>query len=357
MKIKAFQRELAKKRVGLALFFSIDGDNLDPNVVYFSQYTGLGALAVTPKRAFLVVPKAEAVRARRMSRVRVVGAEKRFMETIKKVLRGRPKRVGIDKNRVSLNFYKHIRKGIPARYVDVSDMCVRLRAGKSPAELKLIRHACKVTDDIMHATFWNFKRFKTEAEVAAFMIYEANKRGLGIAFKPIVASGKGACEPHHEPNTKKLQKGFCVIDFGVRYKGYCSDITRTVYIGTPSPKEVALYHKVLRVQEQLIKMCRVGQSFVKIDEKAHELFGKESKHFTHLIGHGVGTEIHENPNPKRTPRRPITELVVNSVVTIEPGLYYDGKMGIRIEDDVIVTKKGPVVLTKTGKNLLVVKKK
>ncbi|MFC1741844.1 M24 family metallopeptidase [Nanoarchaeota archaeon] len=357
MKIKQFQKEMRQNRVGMSLFFSIDGDNVDPNLVYFSQYTGFGALVITQSKAFLVVPKAEYVRAKRTSKVRVVAAEKGFLETIKKTVRGRFKRVGIDKNRVSLNFYKHIRKNLPARYVDVSDMLVRLRAKKTAQEVAIIKKACAITDEIMHKTFWNFKRFYTEAEVSAFMIHEVNKRGLGLAFKPIVASGAGACEAHHEPDARKLRKGFCVIDFGIKYKGYCSDITRTIYLGTPSHREISLYHTVLDVQMQLVGMCRAGQSFIGIHEKAHELFGDRSQYFTHLIGHGIGTEIHENPNPKKTPRRPVTELLDNSVVTIEPGLYYPNRSGIRIEDDVLVTKKGPKVLTRTGKNLLIVKRR
>jgi Xaa-Pro aminopeptidase len=357
MRLKEFQKELAKKRIGLALFFSLDGDNPDPNLVYFSQYTGFGALAVTPTKALLLVPKLEYTRAKRTSRVRVVGTKERLIKTLKQKLRIRPRRVGIDKNRISLNFYKSLKKEFKAGYIDVSGICLKLRAVKTAEEIRMIRKACSVADEIMHKTFWNFKRFRTETDVSAFMKNEVNKRGLQIAFNPVVASGKNACEAHHAPEDKRLQKGFCVIDFGVRYKGYCSDMTRTIYIGAPTKKEIELYYKVLSVQTKLIGMCRPGLSFVKINEKAHELFGKQSTYFTHLIGHGIGLDIHENPNPKKSKRRPLTKLLENSVITIEPGLYFDNKLGIRIEDDVLVTGKGPKVLSKTGKNLLIIKKK
>jgi Xaa-Pro aminopeptidase len=356
MKLKEFQKELARKRIGMALFFNFDGDNVDPNMVYFSQYTGFGALVITPKKAFLVVPKFEYSRARRTSKVRVVGAKDKLIKTIKQTLRSRPRRVGIDKNRVSVNFYKVLRKEIKASYLDISQYCLTLRTTKTLEEVKIIRKACKITDNIMHKTFWNFKKFKTEADVVAFMKNEVNKRGLGLAFSPIVASGKNACEAHHEPDSKRLQKGFCVIDFGVKYQGYCSDMTRTIYLGKPSKTDIELYHKVLDVQTKLLRMCVAGKSFIRINEKAHELFGKHSRYFTHLIGHGIGTQIHENPNPKKTPKRPVTRLLENSVVTIEPGLYFPKKLGIRIEDDILVTSKGPQVLTKTGKNLLIVKR-
>ncbi|NQU79041.1 aminopeptidase P family protein [Candidatus Woesearchaeota archaeon] len=354
MRLKEFQKQLAKKRMGLALFFNFDGDNLDPNLVYFSSYTGFGALAITPKKAMLFVPVAEYERAKRTSKVPVVAAEKRMFLTIKNKIRSKPKLIGIDKNRVTLNFYKALRKEFPARYSDISSECLRLRTVKIEEEIRIIKKACTITDEIIHNMFWRFKQFKTESEVAAFLVNEAGRRGLGVSFKPIVASGKNACEAHHEADSKKLRKGFCVVDFGVRYKGYCSDITRTIYLGKPTQKEIEMYYTVLNVQTKLIAKCQVGKSFIEIDKKAHELFGKKSAHFTHLIGHGIGTEIHENPNPKQTPRRPVTELLENSVITIEPGLYYPGKSGIRIEDDVLVTAQGPKVLTKTGKNLLIV---
>ncbi|MBW2972073.1 Xaa-Pro peptidase family protein [Candidatus Woesearchaeota archaeon] len=357
MRLRQFQNELARKRMGLALFFSLDGDNPDPNLVYFTQYTGFGALAVTPKKAFLLVPALEAARAKKSKMVRVVVAKGRLIKALRKELRSRPKRVGIDKNRLSINFYKALHNEIKASYLDISGLCLRLRTEKTPREISIIRKACATADEIMHKTFWNFKNFKTETDISAFMINEVNKRGLKLAFNPVVASGKNACEAHHEPRNKKLNKGFCVIDFGVRNQGYCSDITRTIYIGTPTKKEVELYYKVLDVQTKLIDGCMPGKSFVAIDKKAHELFGKHSKNFTHLIGHGVGLEIHENPNPKVSKRRPITKLTENSVITIEPGLYQDNKFGIRIEDDILVTAKGPEVITKTGKNLLIIKKK
>ncbi|MBW2997522.1 Xaa-Pro peptidase family protein [Candidatus Woesearchaeota archaeon] len=357
MRLKEFQKEMRKNRIGLALFFSLDGDNVDPNLVYLSQYTGFGALAVTPNKAVLVVPKAEHVRAKRTSKVRVAVAEKRLLPAIRKAIKGRPKRIGIDKNRISLNFYKALRKELRGRYVDVSGMCLRLRTVKTTEEIRIIRKACALADEIMQKTFWKFKRFKTEAEVAAFMRSHVYRKGLKLAFPPVVASGKNACEAHHDPDSKRLQKGFCVIDFGVKYKGYCSDMTRTIYIGTPTRKELEMYYKVLDVQIRLIDMCSVGKSFIWINKKAHELFGKDSPYFTHLIGHGIGTEIHESPNPKVTPRRPVTKLLENSVITIEPGLYHENKSGIRIEDDILITDSGPKVLTKTGKNLLIIKKK
>jgi Xaa-Pro aminopeptidase len=356
MKLKEFQKELAKRKIDAAMFFNFDGDITDPNMQYFSQYTGFGGLVITQKKALLIAPKAEYERARATSKVKVKVATGKMSDEMKKLVKKRHPRIGIDKNRISLNFYKSLKSATKASFFDISIPCMRLRATKTKEEIEAIRKSCRIADEIMHSTLWNFKRFKTEAEIAAFMIYETNKLGLETAFKPLVASGSNACQPHHQVTDMPLKKGFCVIDFGVKYNGYCSDISRTLYIGEPSVQDIELYHHVLDVQTKLIQQCTHGRSFVEIHAKAHELLGKEAKYFNHLIGHGIGVEIHESPNPKKTPRRPVTRLLENSVITIEPGVYRPNGMGIRIEDDVLVTKNGPEVLTKTGKNLLIIRR-
>jgi len=356
MRIKQFQKEMSAKKLDLALFFNLDGDNIDPNITYFSQYTGFGVLAIMQDKAVLVVPKAEYQRAKKTSRVKVVAAKEKLLDTLKTFTRRRVRRIGLDKNRVSMNLHAKIRKQIHAKAVDIAGMCQRVRAVKTPEEISYIKKACAATDEIINKTLLNFKQFKTETDVVAYLLNETNNMGLVTSFKPIVASGKNAAEPHHEATNKPLQKGFCVIDFGVKFKGYCADMTRTIYLGQPTEHEIELYHEVLSVQTTMIELCRAEKSFISINEKAHALFGEKSKYFTHLIGHGVGTEIHENPNPKKTVKRPITKLLPGSIITIEPGIYYPNKLGIRIEDDILITNNNPEILTKTGKNLLIIRK-
>lgn len=355
-KLKEFQKWMKSQKMGLALFFNGDFNSTNANLTYFSGYVGLGVLAITQSKAFLVVPKMEYVSARKQAKVRVYCSKKRLLPEVMKYAKVRPKRVGIDKNKITLNFYLKLKKDLPARYLDVSPKCLELRASKTAEELMVMRKACKITDDIFHRVFMNFKKFKSEYEAAEFLKRQAEEYADGVSFPPIVASGGNGSSPHNIPAKGKFKKGFCVIDYGVKLNGYCSDVTRTIYIGTPTTREVELYHKVLSVQKKSIAQCVVGADFSKIDMFAREEFGKLGPHFTHLIGHGLGRDVHENPNPKKTVRRPITKLVEGSVITIEPGLYYDGKLGIRIEDDVLITKTGPKVLTKVGKNLLVIKK-
>ena len=166
-----------------------------------------------------------------------------------------------------------------------------------------------------------------------------------MAFKTIVASGKNSSFPHHTTKNKKLQRGFCIIDYGVRYKGYCSDTTRTVYLGKPSKKEVEIYNKVLQVQKDAIFMLEPGKTCGEIDASVRKVLGDR---FTHGLGHGVGIEIHEMPSFQPDSKHVLEN---NMVFTIEPGVYYESIYGIRIEDTVLLKGKA-VCLTKAPKGLL-----
>jgi Xaa-Pro aminopeptidase len=192
-----------------------------------------------------------------------------------------------------------------------------------------------------------FKKFKSELEVAEFLEAETRKNGCSLAFPPIVASGKHAGMPHYMPGKGKILKGFCVIDFGVKYRGYCSDITRTVYVGKPSQAEKEIYEEVLDVQKKSVKMCMGGGSISGVFDYALNVLGKR---FPHGLGHGIGVEIHEWPNLKPGGKE---KFLDGMVFTVEPGVYTK-KYGIRIEDDVLIEKGKSVILTKLSKELIIV---
>jgi Xaa-Pro aminopeptidase len=192
---------------------------------------------------------------------------------------------------------------------------------KTEEELENMREACKITCDRLNECLDKFETFKTEGEVKTFLSQE-----LEMAFDPIVASGKHAAEPHYAGNTELL-RGFCVVDFGVKYNGYCADITRMVYIGKPSEEEVRLYYWLLKEQQRMIKRVKEGTSLKYIEKAFRQRLGKLNTLFIHMIGHGVGKEIHEFRDKR---------LKTAEVVTIEPGLYVPESWGIRIEDTIIV---------------------
>ena len=229
------------------------------------------------------------------------------------------------------------------------------RSSFSKVKLDYIRKACRYTDVLYSAVLNNFSKFQTENEVKRFMDAWMRKKGLKKAFPTIVASGKNAFEIHHKPSNDRLVRGFCYLDFGVRVKGYCSDMTRTFFIGKPSNEEKKLYKLVYESQMLGIKNLKIGKKYMEIDLASRDFLGKYKKYFIHSLGHGLGKWIHMRPRVS-----PMSGDVVmaNDIVTIEPGIYIEGRLGIRIEDDVYIDSKGKVeVMSKSSKKLICLPKR
>ena len=355
MKINELKDILKKRGIDAALFYSA-GMEPNPNMVYFGQYYGVGALIVPKKqKAFLVVPRMEYERAESSLIKRVYRMDKKkFFESINLIFKKnkiKTKNIGIDKSAFTLSAYKGFRKFFKkTKTNDLALDCLKLREIKTKEEIKLIKKAFDYGDKIIKKAIKNFKRFDTESEAAAFLEYEAKKLGLGMSFPPIVASGKNASMPHHMPKNTKLQKGFCVVDFGIKYKGYCTDITRTIYIGKPAKQERDIYNFLLKIQKDTIDGIKIGDNCGKIYENCVKALKSHSKYFTHGLGHGVGVEIHEMPNLTLNSKSKIKKTIV---FKIAPGIYIPKKLGIRIEDTILMGKK-PVILTNTPKDLLIV---
>jgi Xaa-Pro aminopeptidase len=192
-----------------------------------------------------------------------------------------------------------------------------------------------------------------EIEVAAELEHQARLMGAeGMSFETIVASGVRSALPHGRATTARLpRRGFMTLDFGVILKGYCSDMTRTVYLGKPKANERDTYNAVLQAQEAAVAAVGSGISCEEVDEAARGVLRRAglAEAFSHSTGHGVGLEIHESP---RIGVGQTTKLIAGMVVTIEPGVYLAGQFGIRIEDMVAVTKTGGQVLTPAPKALI-----
>ena len=225
---------------------------------------------------------------------------------------------------------------------------------KTKSEVSKIKKACRATDAIFDNILKQNLKNMTEVKLRDFILTQIKKRGLKPSFKPIVTSGKHAGNEIHpfEPLDKKLS-GFVIIDFGVIYQKYMSDMTRTIFIGKPSKKEKDLYNKLLASQIGAIKICRVGEKCAAIDAYVRKFLGKNTKYFIHTLGHGVGTKIHESPRIYYKKTRP--KFKENMGITIEPGLYMKNKLGMRIEDTCLIAKKGCIPLTKSSKRLVVEK--
>lgn len=335
MKLKEFQNELKKRKIDCCILANLK--NKDENVFYFLQEEVEYCFLLIPKnkKPRLFMPSFEESKARiRTATIK----DFTKMAFLKKHLKG-AKRIGINKSSLTLNAYRQLRKIKKAKYADVSPIIYRLRATKTKKEIKNIRDACRITDRVMQECIKKIKSFKTEKEVEAFI-----KKQGEVSFIPIVASGKNSAKPHNK-NTGRLGKGFCMIDLGIKNKGYCADMTRTIYIGKPSKKEKEFYNLLLDTQKVIIKNLKAGTTIKGIDSLIKKKLKKHYKNVLHAFGHSLGIEVHDPYDHKG-------RFSANTVFTVEPGIYFKNRFGIRIEDDVLITKNGCKALTKTPKKLI-----
>ena len=347
MKLKLFQEHLQEKDIDFAFFHNLESIEFDPNIFYFSRYTGAGVLLI-PKsgKPVLIVPGLDELRAKKTSMQVVVWGKKRLFEVIDNVIinnHWKKENVGIDESKTSVFWQKMIKKNITRKIADVKEKIVSLRREKTKEEIEILKESCKIKCAIFEKTLDNFSTFKTESDLAAYFQYLAAKKGFALSFPTIVGSGKNASFPHHETANTKLQKGFCVIDCGIRYKHYCTDMTRTIFIGAPSKKEKEIYQKIRDVQESVMNLYQIGAKTKDLDLFVRKKLGNLERFFNHGLGHGVGLDVHEAPSIGTRSKEVLQEF---DYVTNEPGIYLPNKLGIRIEDDVLITKEGPEVLTK-----------
>jgi len=226
---------------------------------------------------------------------------------------------------------------------------------KSEDEISAIRHAADIGDQTFRAVCATIKPGVTEREVAAEIGYQARKFGAeGDAFNIIVASGERSALPHGVASDKKIKKGELVtLDFGCVYKGFNSDMTRTVAVGKISTELQKIYEIVRAAQQRTLDKIQPGMNGRELDSVARDyitLHGYGSK-FGHGTGHGLGIEVHELPFISQRGER--FKLEPNQVFTVEPGIYLENIGGVRIEDDVVVRREGCEVLTTSPKELLV----
>jgi Xaa-Pro aminopeptidase len=215
-----------------------------------------------------------------------------------------------------------------------------LRRVKDEQELALIAEASKLADAAVKQTVENGFIGKTEREVADF--FEAKVRGFGgtLSFDTIVAAGPNGAQPHAEPGDRVIGKGeLIVFDMGAKLDGYCSDGTRTYATGDPGEEGRRVYDTVLAAQQAALEAIRPGEKGEDIDQAARKVIDDagHGEHFGHGLGHGVGLDIHEGP---RLSLRSDDVLAINEVVTVEPGIYLAGDLGVRIEDLVVITDDG-----------------
>jgi Xaa-Pro aminopeptidase len=354
MKMREFQQKLREMGIDAAILYNMETNEENVNMHYLAGYKGYGFLVVpAKKRPFLVAPLMDIEYALK-SKMRFYIMKKDFMQKISKRI-GKAGKIGVDARKFSIFASKKFGKFLgKAQFVDIGQAIEELRLTKTEKEIEIIKDASLMTNRILISCINSFGKFSTERDIYNFLRIECIKNNVEPSFDFVVASGRNPATPHHIPNDKPLRKGFCVIDFGIRYKGYCTDITRTVYIGKPSKKETEIYNLVLDVQKKAIERVRVGGKYWEIEKLAREDFGKYEKKFIHSIGHSVGMSVHDSTTAMSSKDVTIKD---GMYFTIEPGLYFPLRFGIRIEDDILVENGKIANLTKVPKELLSVKPK
>ncbi len=245
--------------------------------------------------------------------------------------------------------------GKRVRLKPIANLVERLRMVKDSDELRLIREAVVLGAKLFDTVLASARPGVRESEVAAEMEHAGRQWGAeGMSFETIIASGPRSALPHGRASNRPLPRnGFVVCDFGVILAGYCSDMTRTVYVGRPSRAARRFYQAVREAQLAGIAAVRPGIPVGEVDRATRAVLKRAGlgRYFTHSTGHGVGLEIHE---PPRVAAAQADVLQPGMVITIEPGAYVPGKWGVRIEDMVVVTQSGCEVLTPTSKELIAV---
>ncbi len=312
-----------------------------PHLRYVSGYSGSNGLCiVTSSSVFFLTDfryKEQIESEVECSRSYITSGSLIEKASEEKLLR-RCKRVGVEKDHLPLSQFLGLRTNFSAsRFVPTSDMIESFASVKAEPEIALIRKAIEITEAVFRDVLGLLKPGVSELDISAEISYRQKKYGAeSDSFEPIVVSGRRGSLPHGRPSSKKISRGDLVtLDLGCFYRGYCSDLTRTVSVGKPSQEAKKIYRVVLEAQQRAIHAAIDGISAKKLDAVAREYIRSMGygRYFGHGLGHGIGLQIHEYP--RISPRSTHT-LVNGNVVTVEPGVYIPGRCGVRIEDDIVI---------------------
>ncbi len=345
------RRKFSEHKIDALLLFNLR------NIFYLTGFNGSdGALLLTPSFTKLFVDGRYTEQAdRQAGNIKVSEYKDKIHGITCAIRRSRFKRIGFDADCLTFEAYKKIAAGLDkVKLTPLTDELQLLRACKDKTEINLMRKAAQISSSAISSLLPEIKHGVSERDLALQLEFNARKLGAdSIAFEPIIASGKNAALPHAHPTDKKIKNGdFIVIDFGVKYKEYCSDETCTVAFGKLTNKQKHAYQAVKGAHDRAIALVKSNILASAVDSCARNAFSEKYRpYFVHGAGHGIGLEVHEAPR-----LAPNSHDILDSqmVVTVEPGLYFPGQWGIRIEDTVLIKENGCEKLTKMDKGLIIV---
>ncbi len=292
-------------------------------------------------------------RAVRGAELREVGPGRGYAVRLREIAQARGlRRIGYEDAYMTVREYETYRKALPCEMVPATELLWELRRVKDDRELEAMEHAQRISERAYADILEEIRPGVTEKEIAARLQYLMLHYGASdMSFDPIVVSGPNGSLPHGVPSDKEIQSGeFVTMDFGCVYRGYCSDMTRTVAVGSVTDEMRTVYETVLAAQAAGIAAARAGVTGKAVDGAARDVIRAAGygAYFGHAFGHGVGVEIHEGPNASAANSKP---LPAGATISAEPGIYLPGKLGVRIEDVIVLTEDGCRDLTLAPKEL------
>jgi len=348
-KIEQFRKNLKEKKIDAALFLCSEPIH-DVNIEYFTgfqqtRFYSFSCLLITQEKIILIVSQLSYDRAMKEAKadelINLVDYDHSLTKVLKEKLKGF-KSIGIIE-RIFLKFQ------------DMSDIILEVRNIKEPEEIERIKKACQIANYGIKFLKKNLSEKITEKELALALEQELIRKGADeLAFPTILTSGIRSAFIHPYPSftDKKIQKGLGLVDFGVRFNGYCSDVTVPFALGKLSEKQKKIIKTVEEAYEKAIETIKIRIPTWKVHDSAEKIIKKNGFEFKHSIGHGLGLELHDLPNlsPKPKSKEELKDwkevkLKENMVFTIEPGIYEPGLGGVRLENDALLIKKEPKVLT------------
>jgi Xaa-Pro aminopeptidase len=324
---------------------------------YLTGFTGeSGALVISRAGTILITDGRFLEQAHQETTgVRILPQNGSLLLSTGEFLKGQRGRVGFGASQLTVAQLQTLRRkaGPRVQWVAADGQVEALRARKAPAEISRMRRAAQLAGDVLESALKLLKPGVQEFEIGAEIDYQMRRRGAsGPAFETIVAFGERSAYPHARPTAKRLNKNeLVVLDLGAILAHYCSDITRTVFVGRASQRVRGWYRAVQEAQEAARAAVKAGVRAGDVDNAARSVLAahKLDRYFAHSTGHGLGLEVHEEPRLARGQKQVLT---AGNVVTIEPGVYVPGIGGIRIEDDIVVHENKTEVLTRVPRDFI-----
>jgi Xaa-Pro aminopeptidase len=344
-RVKRVKRQLGRQNIDVLLI------SKPANVTYLTGFLGEDSWALLTNRGISLITDSRYTEQANSEcfGCRIIERTEPMAKTVAKLLRRYKSFESIAvESLISVAQLKALRRNVKKRFRPVANVIENVRRAKDENEAGAIKKAAHIASQALSASLTFIKPGVTESELAGTIEYHIRKLGAKASFETIVAFGANASRPHHQSGKRKLKKnGTVLIDFGARYNGYCCDMTRCFAVGKPGRLFDKAYKAVQQAQAAAIAKIKAGITLKAVDQAARKVIHEHGfKPHGHGTGHGLGLEVHELPivGPKSKGK-----LEAGDVITIEPGVYIPGKLGVRIEDDVLVTETNCKILSRSSR--------